>query len=183
MGAVAALLYLATKSLLAERKEKVEGMGKELSVVAGIYDSPFYSLEKLTLELGARSSNIPEVFLKPLIFFLKSSLREEINFDDLELVEKMQHIRVPGIFIASQSDNFVHHSHSELLYKEYSGKKELIYIEKDHNQIRKSEDLHAVYAFIKRVNQEHPKRWETVLMNNLAYQRKTGRSVNSLYSN
>lgn len=49
MGAVAALLYLATKSLLADSKQKVEGMSRELSVVGGIYDSPFYSLEKLTL--------------------------------------------------------------------------------------------------------------------------------------
>ena len=59
MGAVAALLYISTKAMLLESKEKIEGMSKELSVVAGIYDSPFYSLEKLTLELGARSSKIP----------------------------------------------------------------------------------------------------------------------------
>jgi fermentation-respiration switch protein FrsA (DUF1100 family) len=182
MGAVAALLYLSTKSLLAASREKVEGMSKELSVVGGIYDSPFYSLEKLTLELGSKSSSIPEVFLKPLIYFLKSSLKSEINFDDLELTEKMQHIKVPGVFIASQNDNFVHHSHSELLYKEYSGKKELIYIEKDHNQVRKADDLQPVYAFIRRLNAEHPKRWQAVLMNSLAYERKLGRSINSLYS-
>ena len=59
MGAVAALLYVPTKSMLLESKEKIEGMSKELNVIAGIYDSPFYSLEKLTLELGARSSKIP----------------------------------------------------------------------------------------------------------------------------
>lgn len=67
-------------------------------------------------------------------------------------MEKVQHIRVPGVFIASQSDNFVHHSHSELLYKAYGGKKELVYIEKDHNQVRKGEDLQSVYAFIRRIN-------------------------------
>jgi alpha-beta hydrolase superfamily lysophospholipase len=44
MGAVAALLYLSTKAMLAASKEKVEGMSPELRVVGGIYDSPFYSL-------------------------------------------------------------------------------------------------------------------------------------------
>jgi hypothetical protein len=44
MGAVAALLYLSTKSMLAASKEKVEGMSRELSIVGGIYDSPFHSL-------------------------------------------------------------------------------------------------------------------------------------------
>ena len=44
MGAVAALLYLSTKCMMAATKEKVEGMSAEVSVVAGIYDSPFYSL-------------------------------------------------------------------------------------------------------------------------------------------
>lgn len=81
----------------------------------------------------------------------------------------MQHIKIPGIFVASQSDSFVHHSHSELLYKQYSGKKELIYIEKDHNQIRKAEDLLPVYDFVRRINADHPKRWQSVLMNSLAF--------------
>jgi len=35
----------------------------------------------------------------------------------------MKNIKIPGIFITSQNDNFVHYSHSELLYKEYAGKK------------------------------------------------------------
>lgn len=59
---------------------EIVGMKKELNVIGGIYDSPFYSLEKLTLELGVKNSNLPEVFLKPLIYFLKNSLKDEINF-------------------------------------------------------------------------------------------------------
>ncbi len=41
MGAVAALLYLAVKSLPIDIKGE---MGRELSVIGGIYDSPFHSL-------------------------------------------------------------------------------------------------------------------------------------------
>ena len=130
MGAVAALLYLSTKS----------GMGSGLErsrIVGGIYDSPFHSLEKLTAEIGARSSKLPEVMMTPLVYLVKSSLKEEIDFEELELLEKVRGISVPGIFIASHSDSFVHHSHSEILYKEYGGRKELAYIERDHNQVRR----------------------------------------------
>ena len=94
----------------------------------------------------------------------------------------MRHIKVPGLFVTSQNDNFVHYSHSEVLYKEYGGRKELIYIEKDHNQVRKDEDLQEVLEFIRGLNEEHPKAWEAVLLNNLAYHRKFGKSIYSLHT-
>ena len=48
----------------------------------------------------------------PLIFILKSSLKEDIDFSELELKEKVEAIKVPAVFLASQLDNFVHYSHS-----------------------------------------------------------------------
>jgi hypothetical protein len=44
MGAVAALLYLATKSLASLEELKSTKMSREMSVIGGIYDSPFHSL-------------------------------------------------------------------------------------------------------------------------------------------
>jgi hypothetical protein len=61
MGAVAAILY----------NEHFQ----DKSVVAAVYDSPFCSLERLTLELGSRNSGIPQFLLKPAVSLLKSSLR------------------------------------------------------------------------------------------------------------
>lgn len=78
MGAVAALLY--------------NEHFKDRSVVASVYDSPFCSLEKLTLELGSRNSGIPEFFLKPAISLLKSSLREQLDFAELELLHRVSSI-------------------------------------------------------------------------------------------
>lgn len=49
----------------------------------------------------------------------------------------MEVIKLPGAFITSKNDKFINFEHSELLYKSYGGKKQLIYIEKDHNQSRK----------------------------------------------
>ena len=78
MGAVTALLYLYHK-----RNEKH-------NIIGGIYDSPFYSLEKLTLELGSKNSGLPELMLKPLIFMLKNSLSSKIDFEKLELESRIR---------------------------------------------------------------------------------------------
>lgn len=40
------------------------------------------------------------------------------------------------------------YTHSEKLYNKYGGAKQLIYIEKDHNEPRKNEDLNQVFTFI-----------------------------------
>ena len=56
-----------------------------------------------------------------------------------------------------------------------------MYIERDHNQLRKVEDLTAVFDFIRKINVENPKRWKSVLNANLAFQKKYGKSVFSLY--
>jgi len=69
MGAVAALLY--------------NEHARDMSVVAAVYDSPFCSLERLTLELGSRNSGLPQFFLKPAVSLLKSSLREQLDFSEL----------------------------------------------------------------------------------------------------
>jgi len=45
--------------------------------------------------------NLPEFLLKPFVYLIKTTLKEEINFEDLELVEKMRHIKIPGLFITS----------------------------------------------------------------------------------
>lgn len=68
MGAVAALLYLYRCGKM--RK----------NIIAGVFDSPFHSLEKLTLEIGSKTSGFPQTILKPLLYFIKKSLEDKIDF-------------------------------------------------------------------------------------------------------
>lgn len=37
--------------------------------------------------------------------------------------------------------------------------------------MRKGEELAGIYSFIRRLNLDHPKRWQSVLSNNLNYHR------------
>ena len=66
MGAVASILYLAKK--------------KEHPVIASVFDSPFNSLDKLTVELGSRNIGIPQTLIKPFVFLIKRNLADKINF-------------------------------------------------------------------------------------------------------
>ena len=99
MGAVASMIYLAEN--------------QNAPVCAAIFDSPFSSLERLTLELGARNIGLPETLLKPFVYLMKKSLKEKIDFEKLEVIGLVKMISTPGLFIASKEDQFVSSQHSE----------------------------------------------------------------------
>ena len=82
------------------------------NLIAGVFDSPFHSLERLTLEIGSKTSGFPQTILKPLLYFLKKSLEDKISFEELEMTHRMNNIFIPGIFITSKKDQFVHYEHS-----------------------------------------------------------------------
>lgn len=50
-----------------------------------ILDSPFQSLKKLIVELGAKRTDIPKIFIHPFYHFIKGTLQSKGNFniDDL----------------------------------------------------------------------------------------------------
>lgn len=64
MGAVAGLLYLANN------QNKVSTH----NVIAGVFDSPFYSIYQLSLELGSKTLGIPQPIVRPFVYILKKSL-------------------------------------------------------------------------------------------------------------
>jgi hypothetical protein len=117
MGAVAGLLYLS-------KLREYENSG----IVVAIFDSPFYSLQQLALEIGSKNLGVPCAILRPFMFIIKRTLKNQINFEQLELEPVVSSVKTPGIFISSKEDKFVSHEHSEKLYKQYGGNKQLIYI-------------------------------------------------------
>lgn len=61
----------------------------------------------------------------------------------------MKKITVPGMFICSKNDTFISSEHTERLYGEYQCKeKEILFVEKNHNEARHFGDLVKVYDFI-----------------------------------
>lgn len=75
MGAVAGLKYC---EMMMENRTEVEIHGIVL-------DSPFQSLKKLIIELGAKRSNLPQFCVHAFYFLIQSTLQKKAKFaiDDL----------------------------------------------------------------------------------------------------
>jgi hypothetical protein len=58
---------------------------------------------------------------------------------DIEKLNPIEHVSscfIPAVFIVANGDDFVRPHHGEVLFKNYSGDKNLIRVEGDHNSER-----------------------------------------------
>lgn len=133
MGAVTALMYC-----------------NEDPFISGIViDSPFASLNVLIKELVNEQITLPSFIFDHAFKYVKDSVLEKAKFDinDIEPIKFVKGCCIPALFCYSRKDNFVPGHHCRELYEAYSGKKELIEINGDHNSIRPKQFKHAVYIF------------------------------------
>lgn len=123
MGAVTSIFYTA--------KEPA-------AITAMVLDSPFSSLQSLTLELVRTYSKIPVVIARILMKFLRKSILSRTGMD-IEKLNPIDHVTqcfIPSVFIMARGDDFVNPHHGEDMYQLYGGDKNLIYVEGDHNSER-----------------------------------------------
>lgn len=133
MGAVASLLYLSSSKAL------------QKNILCAIFDSPFSSLQKSILEIASMKTGIPEKIITPFLYLFQKSIKSKLDFSELQLVDKISQIQMPGLFIASKNDRFISYQHSETLYKVYGGRKQLHYIQNDHNEHRSCVQLKSIF--------------------------------------
>jgi hypothetical protein len=114
-----------------------------------VLDSPFSSLHKLFLELAQTKSKIPSIIVKLVLRFIRKSVLSRAKFD-IERLNPIDHVKrcvIPVTFIIAKGDDLVRPSHSEDLFKLYSGDKNLIRVEGDHNTDRPNYLHHAIASF------------------------------------
>lgn len=122
MGAVTALMY-----------------GDEDPSIAGIvFDSPFSSLKTLVEEIVKDKISLPNFVLNKAISMVKDSVHKKAEFslDEIEPIKYAQRCFIPALFCSAKDDNFVKPHHSQILYDNYQGDKNIVSIEGDHNSIR-----------------------------------------------
>lgn len=122
MGAVTCLIYAA----------------QDPTIAGLVVDSPFSNLKTLCEELWKKHSNVPMFIGKIVIRFLRRSIKKKANFDifKLDIVKFAKQWYSPWKFFYPESDDFVDPSHSQKLYKAYSGDKSITGFEGDHNSQR-----------------------------------------------
>lgn len=123
MGAATSIMYAST----------------DQSIAGIVVDSPFTSLEDLSMELvHSYQSWIPKKMIKMGINLIRKSIIGKAGFDIRACgpLECAGSCFVPGLFAHAENDDFIKIHHSEKLYETYAGDKNMIRFEGDHNSAR-----------------------------------------------
>lgn len=146
MGAVTALMH-------SDRDPSIAGI---------VCDSAFSDLKQLATELGRKYTKMPGFVLSMGMKFVAKSVKGKANFD-LNKVSPINHVDkafIPALFGHAVDDDFILPSHTENLHEKYSGDKNHITFEGDHNSPRPQFFMDSVAIFFinsLRVNDIVPK--------------------------
>ena len=108
-------------------------------IVGIVVDSPFYSLTRLIEELIKEKIKIMNNFIYNIaIKMISDKIYEKYNFriEILNTYIFAEKCNSPCFFCHAINDNFVNKKHSKDLYKIYSGEKNIMYVEGNHNSLR-----------------------------------------------
>jgi len=133
MGAVTALMHV-------ERDPTVAGM---------VIDSAFSDLNMLVEELARIHSGMPKFIISSAMSFVRKTIQNKAQFDINELspIKNVQSGYNPSFFVAAKSDRFILPHHTQDLYKKYSGDKNLVLVDGDHNSVRPQFLLDSIAIF------------------------------------
>lgn len=135
MGASTALLH-------GDRDPSIAGM---------VLDSPFSDLKVLCEELVDVYVNfkIPRWVVGIAMHMVRSSISQHAAFDIFELAP-IDHVRnsfIPALFTAAYNDTFIRPHHAKELHEAYSGDKNFVMVEGDHNSARSKFFMDSVAIF------------------------------------
>lgn len=135
MGAATALLH-------GDRDPSIAGM---------VLDSPFTSLRHLAEELVDVfiGVNLPKWIVSMALNLIRSSIKTKARFDINELspISHVDKTFIPALFVAAESDTFIHPDHARKLHALYAGDKNLVVVEGDHNSARPKFFIDSVAIF------------------------------------
>eukprot|EP01133_Synstelium_polycarpum_P010917 gene10917-12722_t len=134
MGAVTSILY-----------------AKEDPTIAGmVLDSPFSSLVKVAEELVLSTvQKMPKLMISLGIKMIRGSIKKRAHFDikELDITPITENVFIPALFAHGKEDTFVKPHHSEKLFEKYSGDKNRLVLDGDHNSDRPDFFFDAVCIF------------------------------------
>lgn len=131
--------------------------GRDSDLGALCLDSSFASLRQLVEEL-AQSKDfpwplpVPSWLVGAVLAIIRVRVKALADFDIEDLVP-LHHARrssAPAIFLHGRRDSFIQLRHSQQLYDAYSGSKEFIMVEGDHNSARGGQVVGHIINFFKR---------------------------------
>ncbi|KAF4379130.1 hypothetical protein G4B88_010524 [Cannabis sativa] len=123
MGAVTCLLYGA----------------EDPSIAGMVLDSAFSNLYNLMMELvDVYKIRLPKFTIKMAVQYMRRVIEKKAKFDimDLNCLQVAPKTFIPALFGHAKDDKFIQSRHSTIIHNSYSGDKNVIYFDGDHNSSR-----------------------------------------------
>mmetsp|Transcript_27910 Transcript_27910/g.56238 ORF Transcript_27910/g.56238 Transcript_27910/m.56238 type:complete len:459 (+) Transcript_27910:67-1443(+) len=115
---------------------------RDPSIAAMVLDSPFADLTQLAEEMVDKGREqglvVPGFVVSIAISFLRGSVKKNAGFNikDISPIKRVDQCFIPALFVAGEGDDFIHPRHSQMIHAKYSGDKNLVMVEGDHNSPR-----------------------------------------------
>ncbi|KAG6743456.1 hypothetical protein POTOM_052148 [Populus tomentosa] len=123
MGAVTSLLYGA----------------EDPSIAGMVLDSAFANLFDLMMELvDVYKIRLPKFTVKMAVQYMRRVIQKKAKFDimDLNCLKAAPKTFIPALFGHASEDKFIQPHHADLIFNSYSGDKNIIKFDGDHNSSR-----------------------------------------------
>ncbi|KAK3009123.1 hypothetical protein RJ639_014919, partial [Escallonia herrerae] len=123
MGAMTSLLYGA----------------EDPSIAGMVLDSAFSNLFDLMMELvDVYKIRLPKFTVKVAVQYMRRIIQKKAKFDimDLNCMQVAPKTFIPALFGHAKDDKFIQPHHSDLIFNSYSGDKNIIKFDGDHNSSR-----------------------------------------------
>lgn len=124
---------------------------KDPSITGLIVDSPFSRLSSLFYEIAYMYNiRLKKFLLKLAVWTLGRALKKRSGMDvqKVDVSKSVRETFVPALFLHGEHDTFVGKHHSEILHSNYSGDKNLIIFDGEHNSPRPAYVLDSISIFI-----------------------------------
>lgn len=115
---------------------------RDPSIACMILDSSFSDLKVLVEDVVSKSREnglfAPSFIISIGLRFVRSSILSIAKFDisDISPISHVNKCYIPALFIAAENDDFITPKHSQELYENYGGDKNIIIVDGDHNSSR-----------------------------------------------
>lgn len=119
------------------------------SIAGLVLDSAFTDLKTLAEELCKQYASIPKLVVSGAMSIVRKTIQSKAKFDINTLcpINHVKNAYIPAFFVHGKDDDFVKPHHTQKLYDEYSGDKNLKIVEGDHNAPRPTFLLDSIGIF------------------------------------
>lgn len=74
-------------------------------------------------------------------------MQNQFEIEQIDPIKNVTKAYIPALFIAAKDDDFIVPRHTDDLYEKYSGEKQKLLVEGDHNSKREQEVLDRISTF------------------------------------